>query len=283
MSHILCRYSGALYYRWMCKFFTVDLYAHIKDYDYYFRVDSDNVLVPPKYDIFEWVESHGVEYGYVVRKFEPHKPTRSTLPKFVKKYIKNCDLDRQMAIREPPIDDIHVFNFYNNLHLGKVSFFNSAPVRSFLVAANETGLYENRWGDSTIQAYAVRLFMKPWQIQQLPNMSYFHLSHSSALVTSDPQRVTQVPQVFPSGNWTVDAQLTSFEHVKKKVPSHTRKPSDRDIGDKQSVPLNMGGRGTGSGKMKGKGKQLKSGMGGDGEYAFGNKKRGKAIGNKLLE
>lgn len=205
--------------RWMCKFFTVDMYEHIKDFDYYFRVDSDNVLKAPTYDMFEYMESRELEYGYVVRKFEPHLPTRTTLPVFVKQYIKKCDMAHRIAIQEPPLDSNHVFNFYNNLHLGKVSFFNAPRVRHFLLQANHSGLFAHRWGDSTIQAYAVRLFMAPWRVQQLPNVSYHHLSHSSALVTSDPLLATTVPQIFPSGNWTVDAGLTSFDWVKKKVPT----------------------------------------------------------------
>lgn len=274
----------------MCKFFTVDLYDHIKDYDYYFRVDSDNVLVPPSYDIFNWVETHDIEYGYVVRKFEPHKPTRTTLPSFVKQYIQKCDLTNKIPIQQPPIDDMHIFNFYNNLHLGKISFFNSPQVRNFLIKSNATGLYENRWGDSTIQAYAVRLFMQPWQVQQLPNISYYHMSHSSALVTSDPRKVTKVPQVFPSGNWTIDAQLTNFDLVRKKsgsVPAGSGSGGGTDVrpgvGMGGMIPsLSRGGRGGGGGG-KGKGKGGKMIKGKSGKAKEGNKKRMKAMGEKLLE
>ena len=208
----------------MCKFFTVDLYNHIRNYDYYLRVDSDNVLVPPEYDIFDWVEKNDVEYGYVVRKYEPHQATRLTLPSFVKNYIKQCGLEDKIPIKQPPIDDKHVFNFYNNLHAGKVSFFNSPKVRNFLVKCNVTGLYPNRWGDSTIQAYAVRLFMQPWRVRQLPDVSYYHISHSSSLVTSDPKKITGVPQVYPSGNWTNNANWSRIELVKvnKKNPNTPR-------------------------------------------------------------
>ena len=268
----------------------MDLYDHIKDYDYYFRVDSDNVLVPPSYDIFHWVETHDIEYGYVVRKFEPHKATRTTLPSFVKHYIQKCDLTDQMAIKQPPIDDVHIFNFYNNLHLGKVSFFNSPPVRNFLIQSNITGLYANRWGDSTIQAYAVRLFMQPWRVQQLPNISYYHMSHSSALVTSDPRQVTQVPQVFPSGNWTTDALLTSFDLVRKKSGPPGGPPgAGATAGAVSSTRPSVGGmlaglsKGRGSSKgVGGKGKLL-SKVGKGAKAKEGTKKRMKAIGQKLLE
>lgn len=123
----------------MCKFFTVDLYEYITNYDYYLRVDSDNVIMPPtdkSYDLFDWVEQNDVEYGYVIRKFEPHKETRDTLPQFVLQYITRCNT--QPLIKHPVLSTL--FNFYNNFHVGKMSFFLRPDVRHFLVATNTSEL-----------------------------------------------------------------------------------------------------------------------------------------------
>jgi hypothetical protein len=125
-------------YKWMCKFFTVDLYEYITQYDYYLRVDSDNIVIPPvdnDYDMFSWVENNNVEYGYVIRKFEPHKETRDTLPSFVSDYVVKCEV--KPLIQHPVLTTL--FNFYNNLHAAKVSFFLRPDVRHFMVATNTSG------------------------------------------------------------------------------------------------------------------------------------------------
>lgn len=221
-------------YKWMCKFFTVDLYDYLRDFDYYLRIDSDNILSPVDYNIFEYTEQRKLEYAYVIRKLEPHQLTAESLPSFVQNYVAKCKV--RIQIQQPPLGKEYIFNFYNNFHLGKVSFFNRPEVRHFLVAANSSLLYANRWGDSTIQAYAVRIFMSPPAVQQLPNVSYHHLSHGSALVSSDPSKKTLIPQVFPAGNWTSDQHLSSrsaaITHKKSGqrplvpgAPAQLKKPS----------------------------------------------------------
>eukprot|EP00602_Paraphysomonas_sp_CaronLab_P000267 CAMPEP_0185031918 /NCGR_PEP_ID=MMETSP1103-20130426/19639_1 /TAXON_ID=36769 /ORGANISM="Paraphysomonas bandaiensis, Strain Caron Lab Isolate" /LENGTH=237 /DNA_ID=CAMNT_0027567609 /DNA_START=495 /DNA_END=1208 /DNA_ORIENTATION=+ len=191
------------------------MYDYIKDYDYYLRVDSDNVMqIAPKrsYDLLGWVEQNQIEYGYIIRKFEPHQETRDTLPEFVRQYVDKCDV--KPKIKYPSISIL--FNFYNNFHVGKVSFFNRPDVRHFLVATNTSGkLYQYRWGDSTIQAMAVRLFMDPKAVQRLPNISYRHISHGNKLVSSVSNAKVDIPQVFPNGDWVDDPSLSDLSLVMK--------------------------------------------------------------------
>lgn len=154
-------------YKWMCKFFSVDIYEYLVQYDYYLRLDSDNILEispsPPasgsssdtgvgsgtgsgssselilSYDLMKYVEENGIEYGYLLRKYDPHQETQQTLPQFISSYLENCRIIP--TIPSPSLSIL--FNFYNNFHVGKVSFFLSPPVRHFLLMANHTGkLYE---------------------------------------------------------------------------------------------------------------------------------------------
>jgi hypothetical protein len=133
-------------YKWMCKFFTVDLYEYLLPYDYYLRIDSDNVVISSSlsspsaqpifsYDFMKYVEENEIEYGYVIRKYEPHQETRQTLPSFIETYIDKCKLKPTIPV--PPFD--FLFNFYNNFHVGKVSFFTQPKVRHFMVATNTSG------------------------------------------------------------------------------------------------------------------------------------------------
>lgn len=183
-------------YKYMCKFFAYDMYDYLKGYDYYMRVDTDVYIQTLNYDVFEWVERNKVEYGYLIRKLEAHGPTRQTLPVWVSKYQSRCDLQTASPMDRP----LSVcFNFYNNWHIGSVRFFRRPDVQHFLSSVNASGnILAYRWGDSTIQAYAVRLFMRPDALQRIPNLEYVHGSHGSKLVSSVADgRTSMIPQMLP--------------------------------------------------------------------------------------
>jgi hypothetical protein len=181
----------------MCKFFSLDLYDYLHEYDYYMRVDSDNTIRSVDYDILKWAETSNVGYGFAMRKIEAHGPTKQQMPVWVNKYAEQCAV-QPAAVMDQPMSVC--FNFYNNWHIGRVSFFNRKDVRHFLTAVNASGhILEDRWGDSTIQAYAVRLFMDPTQIVQVPNFAYVHGSHNKVVSTFGDGSDTNVPQRLP--NW----------------------------------------------------------------------------------
>jgi Glycolipid 2-alpha-mannosyltransferase len=195
------RYQGSesFGYKYMCKFFAVDVYEYLKnDYDYYMRCDTDCYLQELNYDILQWSVDNNVGYGFAMRKIEAHKETRVNLPFWTEKYMRKCDL-RPTAVMDVPLSTC--FNFYNNFHIGNVAFFNRPDVQHFLLAVNKSGhILSSRWGDSTIQAYAVRLFMNPAAIVQVPEFSYIHGSHGNRLVsTFGDGHLTTVPQRLP--NW----------------------------------------------------------------------------------
>lgn len=186
-------------YKYMCKFFAIDVYEYLKnDYDYYMRCDTDCYLQELNYDILQWTVDNNVGYGFSMRKIEAHQETRLNLPFWTEKYMRKCDIQPTAPMDEPMST---CFNFYNNFHVGSVAFFNRPDVHHFLRAVNTSGhILSSRWGDSTIQAYAVRIFMNPAAIVQVPNFSYIHGSHSNRLVsTFGDGHLTTVPQRLP--NW----------------------------------------------------------------------------------
>ncbi len=104
-------------------------------------------------------------------------------------------------------------------------------------------IFRHRWGDSTLQATAVRLFMSPSAVQQLPNITYRHMSHSSKLVSSVPHLAAspEIPQVFTDyylkdgqrvrGDWTTDPSLTALSLViKAKQNPHQQQPPSQGSG-----------------------------------------------------
>lgn len=194
-------------YKYMCRFFTVEMYKYLADYDYYMRIDTDCHLQPFKYDVFQWVEENKVQYGYLIRKYEVHKETLNTLPSWISnKYTQQCHVSPTLP--HPPLST--VFNFYNNFHIGDVRFFRRPDVWHFLSKTNSSGgILNYRWGDSTIQAFAVRLFMSPKAVRRIPDFEYRHGSHSDRLVSSVKDgKTTQVPSLLPL--WDMEENEASY-------------------------------------------------------------------------
>ncbi len=183
-------------YKYMCKFFAYDMYEYLKDqYDYYMRVDSDCYIHKLNYDIMQWFEDNNGGYGFAARKKEAHGETVQTLPRWSQKYVDNCHI-KPTGLMDFPFESC--FNFYNNWHLGRVSFFTRPDVHHFLSNVNSSnGILDYRWGDSTIQAYAVRIFMDQKEILQVPSFEYTHGSHNIKVSTFDAGFTSEVPQKLP--------------------------------------------------------------------------------------
>jgi hypothetical protein len=82
------------------------------------------------------------------------------------------------------------FNFYNNWHIARVGFFTSQRVTHFLDAVIATNaIVTHRWGDSTIQAYSVRLFSHPDKLFQVQNFTYIHGSHGLVVVSNGHENI----------------------------------------------------------------------------------------------
>lgn len=185
-------------FRYLAKFFTTDMYKYLADYDYYWRVDSDDFLEELSYDLFEWVEREGVEFGWMTRKIDGHGATRRTLPPIVAEYVKRCQIWPSALMNDPLAK---CFNFYNNFHVGKVSFFLRPDVVNFYSEMfSSGGVAKHHWSDSAIQAYAVRVFMDPGRIRMLPDMVYIHKSHGNLRISTFDKGVSTrdaLPDTLP--------------------------------------------------------------------------------------
>jgi hypothetical protein len=67
---------------------------------------------------------------------------------------------------------------------------------------------------------AVRLFMHPDSVMQIPNISYYHISHQNKIASSFPGAEVAIPQVFrdEGRRWTDDPALSDLALVMKKPP-----------------------------------------------------------------
>ena len=205
-------------YNYMCKFYAMDIYSYLGEYDYYMRLDTDAYLMPLQYDIWDWIYRNHVEYGYASRKIEAHVETVQTLPPWVTAYVRN-----QSIVPSVPYPSLSIcMEFYNNFHIGKVSYFLRPEVQKFLHAVHASGnIMRYRWGDSPIQAYAARLFMDPLRIRQLPMFQYVHEGHH-VLLSTDPAvksgringRRNWVYHELPNWNWTHEERPELYQNIK---------------------------------------------------------------------
>jgi hypothetical protein len=184
--------GGFVYgYSFMCKFFLLDIYKILqsRSIDYYMRLDTDCFIVNLPYNVFSYVVDHKFEYLYPCVDDETHPPTKRTLPGFIKSYISSMSAicnngsaiipqDRTLSLSLESPRSSSILHYYNNLHIGKVSFFLSAHVQHFLqTAVTNENFRESRWGDSPLQAYAVRMYMPQARVGQFKKLEYVHGSH----------------------------------------------------------------------------------------------------------
>ena len=148
--------------------------------------------------MLNWAEVNNVGYGYALRKIEAHKITRDTMPTWINSYIKS----RNIKPLEKNSNMSFCYNFYNNFHLGNVHFFKRRQVQQFLKSIHDSGyIQKHRWGDSTIEAYAVRIFMPPQHIKVVPDFSYWHGSHNNFISTFNNGSQTTLKDRLP---WDFD-------------------------------------------------------------------------------
>lgn len=161
-------------YKNMCRFYSIQLWDLVDDYDYVMRLDDDSYIeseVP--LDLFEYMDRNEFTYGHVRRKEDTHQETQQTLPDFVKEYALDNNIDPEWGF-----ENLTSENFYNNLFVTETKFWQRKSVQKYLDHIDQSGkIYEHRWGDSTIMALAVKLFCDPDKVKMLDSFSYCHGSH----------------------------------------------------------------------------------------------------------
>jgi len=157
-------------YKGMCLFYSSEFIHYLKEYDYGIRLDADSI-VQSNFEIDEFIES-GKLYGYVRDKRDSHRETCETLPDAIKSYVRTNNVPIKCKESE-----INCWNFYNNFNISKLSLWRSTEYVRFMNFINKDGgIQRHRWGDSTIQANAVKMFCDKSQIQKF-DFAYEHRSH----------------------------------------------------------------------------------------------------------
>ena len=192
-------------YKGMCLFYSSEFVHYLSGYDYAIRLDGDSI-VASELNIDEFIESSKV-YGYVRDKHDSHQETCETLPVAIKSYVN----DNNIAINCKE-SDINCWNFYNNFNISRLSFWQSQNFKNFMqYIHDQDGIEKHRWGDSTIQANAVKMFCKPNEIFKF-DFAYEHRSHYYKNYEEKP--IVEKPKPINKLNaQTKTGQPASYHHL----------------------------------------------------------------------
>ena len=160
-------------YRRMIHFFAIDIWSFFKhyqeamgcEYEYIMRFDEDSFLRSPiKYDIFDYMKSNDLNYGFRLCAYELKSTNRiQTLWKKTKMYNPIREIDFEMC------------GIYNNFFVAKVSFFQSPQVQKFLNFVKGQGLiYRKRLGDLQIHSLTVYAYSEQEKIHRFLDFTYEH-------------------------------------------------------------------------------------------------------------
>lgn len=157
-------------YKGMCLFYSSEFIHYLSDYDYGIRLDADSIIAS-NFEIDNFIET-GKLYGYVRDKKDSHRETCETLPAEIKRYVKTNNVSIKCDE-----SSINCWNFYNNFNMSKLSLWRSPEYVSYMNYINANGgIQRHRWGDSTIQANAVKMFCNKSDIVKF-GFAYEHRSH----------------------------------------------------------------------------------------------------------
>lgn len=193
-------------HRHMCRFYALQLFEVARDmgFDWVCRFDDDSMLHSPiNYDLFKFMRSRGLDYGYRVDSQEPARLSVG-FGEMVTNYIREHTISPTFwpehlwqdgatarwrnrvlrmfcgrfpllrnELREPGAYDR--WGYFNNFFISRVDFWMSEPVRGFLEQVDRMGgIYVNRWNDLILQSAAVQVFLEKAKVHKFTDWTYEH-------------------------------------------------------------------------------------------------------------
>eukprot|EP00127_Corallochytrium_limacisporum_P005029 Clim_evm25s197 gene=Clim_evmTU25s197 len=185
--------SYGIGYRHMTRFFGFLMYEHpaLQGYDWYWRLDSHiDILCDIPYDLFAFMQRHGLKYGYnmIVREF----------PIFLEglfEATQDYKADRNVEFQSG-LDKFfggngktyNTYHYWNNFEISSLALWRSSDFQDYLNYIDRLGgAYYKRWGDAITHTMAVSMFLKESEIHYFDDIGYQHNDRIHCPVScSDP-------------------------------------------------------------------------------------------------
>lgn len=178
------RYDKPVGYLLMCAWFSHYFYLHeaLKDYDFYWRLDSDSeYLCNIDIDPFVVMEENDFYYGQLISTFDPEHVVfglwNHTL-NFINQYDKTILKKKEFEYLKKRNGLYRNTYYYNNFEIGRLSFLKGEEYNAYVeYLKKQGGTFYHRWGDGPIRTIALMMFLKEEQIFDFsPYISYQHIA-----------------------------------------------------------------------------------------------------------
>lgn len=164
-------------YKHMSRFQSKIIYEQpiIRGFEYEWRLDDDSfILQPIKFDILDYMQRRGLQYGYVLITNEDLR------------YIVNLweSSSNYIAVNSITPTFFNTWNrkliFYNNFEVSRLSLWLSEDYQKFIDYIDRLGgIYHNRWGDAPIKTIAVSIFVPQNETHLFKDIAYKHKFYST--------------------------------------------------------------------------------------------------------
>lgn len=209
--------SFGMGHRHMIRFYAIQIFAILKDlgYNWFFRMDDDSFIHSKiNYNLFEFMQKNGYEYGYRVDIKEPQRTSygfsemivaylkaERIKPEFFyenfagSKLVNNEYFSLKGKLKRlltnvldglaekinhdlnnwPASAEWNRWGFYNNFFITKLDFWFQPEVQALLSHFDRTGgIYKYRWNDLIFQTAVVQIFLPPKKVYKFTDWTYEH-------------------------------------------------------------------------------------------------------------
>ena len=196
--HMRDKFSAG--YRHMIRLFALDIWGLLasEGYTWMMRMDEDSFLISPiEYNIFQFMQDEGYEYGYRLSAWEYGGPVRARgRPKFhafVRDFVQTRKLQPKWLMHTCTSRNMDNFSLaacgeiyipYNNWIVTRLGFWLSDSVQDYLRHINSShNIYTERWGDHMIHATALQIFLDRARVHMFTDFAYEHTRCTSTQST----------------------------------------------------------------------------------------------------
>jgi hypothetical protein len=160
-------------YGGMCTFFARDIFNYLNEmeYEYYARLDDDSsILNPINYNIFEYMKTNDLIYGYLIKMLEaPH--VVNGLFDFI---VNNLDEEEIINKEYSFIDSNNLIYYYNNFEIIDIKKYLN-KTKNIIEKIHESGnIYYWRWGDAPIRTILISMMFDQSKIKKMTDIDYHH-------------------------------------------------------------------------------------------------------------
>ncbi len=167
----ICNMFG-LGYRHMCYFHAKVIYELpiLENIEYAWRLDDDSMILQPiKYDIFHYMKTNNLIYGYKKKNLDSPLCVYG-LWESVKSYVLLKGIDPTHFYEWP-----YPQQYYNNFEISSLSLWRSEEYKDYIEHLDLIGgIFTFRWGDAPVHSLAVTLFVKENQLHYFDDIIYQH-------------------------------------------------------------------------------------------------------------